>query len=141
MFIHGFNVSFGLAARRTAQLSYDLKFQGVSMLYSWPSQGKLAAYTSDEDKILWTRPRLQAFLTLVATELGVAGVHIIAHSMGNRALVEVLKDLTHEMPYGAAPLTAGRFRSARHQCTNFRGSGGEVPQIATSVYAVRLLKG
>jgi esterase/lipase superfamily enzyme len=34
VFIHGFGVSFEDAARRTAQLSYDLGFKGVPVLYS-----------------------------------------------------------------------------------------------------------
>ena len=35
MFVHGFNVSFADAARRTAQIAYDLAFGGPGAL-SWP---------------------------------------------------------------------------------------------------------
>ena len=107
VFIHGFNVDFGEAARRTAQLAYDLRFEGLSMLYSWSSKGRMSKqwYQSDADKIIWTRPRLRAFLELVMTDLGVGAVHVIAHSMGNRALTEVLKDLElGELPDHAARL-------------------------------------
>lgn len=38
VFVHGFNVTFEDAARRTAQIAYDVKFEGVPIFYSWPSQ-------------------------------------------------------------------------------------------------------
>ena len=108
IFIHGFNVDFADAARRAAQLAYDLRFEGQAMLYSWSSKGRRSNkwYQADADKIIWTRPRLRAFLEMVLTELGVEAVHVIAHSMGNRALAEVLKDLEP----AALPDDAARLR-------------------------------
>ena len=44
-------MTFEDAARRTAQLAYDLKFQGVPIFYSWPSKGELAGYPADEATI------------------------------------------------------------------------------------------
>ena len=38
IFVHGFNNTFEDAARRTAQMAYDLDFDGTPMLYSWPSR-------------------------------------------------------------------------------------------------------
>ena len=49
LFVHGFNVKFANAALRTAQLAHDLKFPGVAMFYSWPSQGDTSAYLHDEE--------------------------------------------------------------------------------------------
>jgi len=37
LFIHGFNVKFEEAVYRTAQIAYDLKFQGQPVLYTWPA--------------------------------------------------------------------------------------------------------
>jgi esterase/lipase superfamily enzyme len=37
LFIHGFNVKFEEALYRTAQIAYDLKFQGIPILLSWPA--------------------------------------------------------------------------------------------------------
>jgi esterase/lipase superfamily enzyme len=48
LFVHGYNVTFEDAARRTAQISYDLAFEGAPVFYSWPSQGRTPAYTVDE---------------------------------------------------------------------------------------------
>ena len=107
IFIHGFDVDFSEAARRTAQLAYDLRFEGLALLYSWPSKGRMSEkwYVSDADKIIWTRPRLKQFLELVMSEFGVESVHVIAHSMGNRALTDVLTDIElDELPENAAKL-------------------------------------
>ena len=48
IFVHGYNVTFEDAARRTAQMSYDLKFDGAPVFFSWPSQGTYLGYTVDE---------------------------------------------------------------------------------------------
>lgn len=101
VFIHGYNVKFVDAARRTAQLSYDLQFPGVPVLYSWPSQGTLSGYTTDENEIVWTEPHLKKFLADLKAQAGDARIHLVAHSMGNRALTNVLRQLATE---NATPL-------------------------------------
>ncbi len=101
VFVHGFNVTFEDAARRTAQLAYDLKFQGAPIFYSWPSQGGLFQYAVDETNVVWTVPHLQQFLKEIAGRSGARSVHLIAHSMGNRALTSALRELSLERP--AAP--------------------------------------
>ena len=90
VFIHGYNVTFENAARRTAQMAADLQFNGAPVMYSWPSQASLAGYPVDEANIRWTVPHLQQFLDLVVERSGASKVHLVAHSMGNRAVTEVL---------------------------------------------------
>jgi len=103
VFVHGFNVTFDDAARRTAQLAYDLKFQGAPIFYSWPSQGGLFQYAVDETNVVWTVPHLREFLKGIADQSGAQSVHLIAHSMGNRALTSALRELSLEMR-GMPPL-------------------------------------
>lgn len=91
VFIHGYNVSFDDAVKRTAQIAYDLQFDGAPICYSWPSQGGLAEYTRDEANVGWTVVHLEEFLTRVVERSGARHVHLIAHSMGNRALVQALE--------------------------------------------------
>jgi esterase/lipase superfamily enzyme len=91
VFVHGFNSSFEDAARRTAQLAYDLDFDGTPMMYSWPSQGSTASYTVDEAAVNVSGRRLAQFLEDVVAQSGAERVHLIAHSMGNRALIEALQ--------------------------------------------------
>jgi esterase/lipase superfamily enzyme len=102
LFIHGYNVSFDDAAYRFAQITFDLGFTGVPLLYSWPSSGTTLAYLGDEEQAGYTKENLGPFLRKVATTPGVSRVHVIAHSMGNRpllnALVELSKSGTPTMP-------------------------------------------
>ena len=105
LFIHGFRVSFDEAAKRTAQLSFDLRFPGVPMFYSWASAGSLGGYLADQSSVEWTVPHFQEFLWYAATELGAESIHVIAHSLGNRALIRALAEFpVEELPPGSAEL-------------------------------------
>lgn len=94
LFIHGYDVSFDDAAMRTAQICFDLGFLGVPLLFSWPSKGKLAAYFADETDVEWSVPHLVAFLSQIFVSSGIQVLHVIAHSMGNRALLRAVEHLT-----------------------------------------------
>ncbi len=98
IFVHGYNVSFEDAARRTAQITYDLSFDGAPVFYSWPSQGKTAAYTVDEQTIEWAQGNLLKFLKDFFDQSDAQNVYLIAHSMGNRALTRSLAALLAEKP-------------------------------------------
>jgi esterase/lipase superfamily enzyme len=91
IFVHGFNNTFEDAARRAAQLAYDLDFDGTPLLYSWPSQGSTTAYAVDEAAVGISGRKMAEFLENVVDQSGAAHIHILAHSMGNRALLEALQ--------------------------------------------------
>ncbi|WP_158278089.1 alpha/beta hydrolase [Caulobacter endophyticus] len=119
VFIHGYNVSFESAALRTAQLALDLKFDGAPILYSWPSNGKVAAYVVDHNNAVGSAERLGAFLETLAARTGAKRVHIIAHSMGNQALCAALDRLSltlggskvvHHVALAAPDVDADQFR-------------------------------
>ena len=96
IFVHGYNVSFENAARRTGQMAYDLDFVGAPIFYSWPSNGKTADYPKDETNVTWSTPHLQQFLTLLAQNTSAKRIYVIAHSMGNRAVCDALKLLSYD---------------------------------------------
>jgi esterase/lipase superfamily enzyme len=98
LFVHGYNVTFEDAARRTAQMAYDLAFTGAPIFYSWPSQGAMAAYTVDEANIEWSQTNLKAFLRDVVERTGANKLYVIAHSMGNRAMTRAVASLLGEQP-------------------------------------------
>lgn len=98
VFVHGYNVSFSDAARRTAQITYDLDYRGVPVFYSWPSQGTLQGYTTDENNAQWSEANLKRFLVDFAQRSGVTDIYLIAHSMGNRVLTGALRQLFAEQP-------------------------------------------
>ena len=57
LFVHGFNNNFQESLFRLAQLQADTKFDGIPILFSWPSQGQVAAYTADKEAaIRFARP-------------------------------------------------------------------------------------
>jgi esterase/lipase superfamily enzyme len=103
VFIHGFDVTFEEGVWRTAQLAYDLGFDGPPVLYSWPSIGRLRDYTVDEATMEWSVPHLKGFISDVATKCDAQMVHIIAHSMGNRILANALKEIALAPHPGASP--------------------------------------
>ncbi|MFG2913437.1 alpha/beta hydrolase [Kitasatospora sp. NPDC048298] len=105
VFVHGYNVSFADAAVRAAQIAYDLNFTGLPMLYSWPSKASVTDYAADGNAARRAVPYFQDFLRHVLTDTGVDELHIVAHSMGNRVVVDALADLdTTALPAGAGRL-------------------------------------
>ncbi|MEZ5925355.1 MAG: alpha/beta fold hydrolase [Hyphomicrobiaceae bacterium] len=96
VFIHGYNITFAEAARRTAQLSYDLAFDGAPLFYSWPSQGNVPGYVIDANNTDWTVTHLKDVLGGIVERSGADNVYVIAHSLGTRALVDAVEDLGRE---------------------------------------------
>lgn len=90
LFVHGYNVTFEDAARRTAQLHYDLGFDGAPVFYSWPSRGEFSAYPVDETNVQWTHTHLVEFLGHFVEYSEAEHIYVIAHSMGNRAVTRAV---------------------------------------------------
>lgn len=109
VFVHGYNVPFDAALYRTAQIAYDLGHDvrgqhvpfGTAFLYSWPSGGETYDYAYDFESARFTVAHLKKFLGLVASRSGVKEIHLIAHSMGNVALLNALKEFSRD------PISAG----------------------------------
>jgi esterase/lipase superfamily enzyme len=93
VFVHGYNVTFDDAARRTAQIHYDLKFEGVPLFFSWPSRGGFRHYFSDRNEILVSRQAIRQFLSEVAERSTADKIHVIAHSMGADAVCQAIAEL------------------------------------------------
>lgn len=105
VFVHGFNVSFADAARRTAQIAHDLAFEGTPIFYSWPSRGRLslAGYRHDANNVKWAVPHLVTFLNEVSYRSGAETIHLIAHSMGNQVLADALAALASQFRETSRP--------------------------------------
>jgi esterase/lipase superfamily enzyme len=93
VFVHGYNTSFDDALYRTAQIAHDLEFDGLAAMYSWPSRGTYVDYSYDLNSAARSQGYLIAFLDRIARETRAKRIHIIAHSMGNRPLIEALRTL------------------------------------------------
>ena len=98
VFVHGFNVTFEDAMRRTAQIAYDLHFKGPVILFSWPSKGDVSppGYVHDKDIIGVSARQLKEFLKSIAHESDADAIHLVAHSMGNVALARALAEIAQE---------------------------------------------
>ncbi len=101
VFIHGFNTSFDNALARAAQIAYDLQFDGPVYLFSWPSKGgtttwdhikNIFNYTPDRTSAANARVPFSLFLKQVLLASRPSKTVVIAHSMGNRLLLETLRD-------------------------------------------------
>jgi esterase/lipase superfamily enzyme len=121
VFVHGFNTTFRSALFRTAQLAWDLRFDGPAFLYSWPSVGDSLDYATDLDSADNAALYIDEFLEVALSVPGIDRLHILAHSMGNAALAELLtragtrlsqrQDVPIDQLVLAAPdLDAGRFK-------------------------------
>jgi esterase/lipase superfamily enzyme len=95
VFIHGFNVEFEEAAIRAAQIGWDLKVPGPTAFFSWPSRGKVLPddYLEDGKMIERSKTALVEFLVEFARNSGAKNINIIAHSMGNRGLLQALQHI------------------------------------------------
>ncbi len=93
VFVHGFHNTFEDAAFRTAQIAHDMNFTGAPVFFSWPSQGAVMDYLTDAKNVETTVVHLRAFLEELHRESGAERIHLIAHSMGSRALAQAVEGM------------------------------------------------
>jgi|GEM_PF-6759191 len=91
IYVHGYNTSFRLAAETGALLMQDLKFKGVGLVFSWPSDGTAIQYLRDEQEQEVSRVTLEVVLKTVRTIPGLERIHLLAHSMGGRVATGALE--------------------------------------------------
>jgi esterase/lipase superfamily enzyme len=90
LFIHGFNTSFQDSVFRFAQIVFDLRFDGLPILFSWPSRAVSHDYLYDRDSALGAAPQLVDVLQKVGSNNNIERIHILAHSMGNFCLLHAV---------------------------------------------------
>ena len=98
LFVHGYNVSFVDAAKRTAQIAYDIDFPGVPIFYSWPSQASLSGYMKDSQNIEFAEPNIKQFIIDLIVKMPEHDLYLVAHSMGNRGVTKALSSIFKEKP-------------------------------------------
>ncbi len=95
LFIHGYSTSFEDGARRLGQLAYDIDFEGIPVLYSWPSQGGILSYKEDLRMAEKAGKKLREFMQHLLEGTDAESINIVAHSMGNRVLTSALRGWDH----------------------------------------------
>jgi len=98
VYIHGFNINFSEAVTRAAQIAVDLNFEGVPLAFSWPSNGKAnpLAYWSDMADVEISIDYVERFLADLSKKFRGRDIHLIAHSMGTKALTFALRNLARK---------------------------------------------
>ena len=103
IFVHGVGNTFDTAAKRTAQLTYDLSFPGQAMFYTWPTEDSFFGYFKDINVAPMAIEDLAKFIDEADNSVksacnGIADcepgkVNIIAHSHGARVTKDALEIL------------------------------------------------
>ncbi|MGD2111854.1 MAG: alpha/beta fold hydrolase [Gammaproteobacteria bacterium] len=96
IFVHGYNEEFPAVSKRVAQFASDLKFSGPVVLYSWPSQGSLTAYTVDETNAEWAQADFVRLMGELLDYVPVRNIYLIGHSMGNRIIGRAMTSLASD---------------------------------------------
>ncbi|MDB5569763.1 MAG: esterase [Hyphomicrobiales bacterium] len=93
LFVHGYNTRFEEAVYRLAQVTHDSRAPALPLLFTWPSRGKLMAYTYDRESANYSRDALESVLQYLAKDPAVGEITILAHSMGNWVTLEALRQM------------------------------------------------
>jgi esterase/lipase superfamily enzyme len=94
VFVHGFNNRFEEAVYRFAQIMHDSQAPAVPFLFTWPSRGKLLAYTYDRESATYSRDALEEILQKLARDPQVGEISVLAHSLGNWVALEALRQMS-----------------------------------------------
>ncbi|QIE42069.1 alpha/beta hydrolase [Rhodobacteraceae bacterium SC52] len=90
IWVHGFNTTLTDAALLLAQFVEDTGYDGVPLLFSWASDGRLTSYVYDINSALIARDAIFE----VASTLGRSSfdtIDVVAHSMGNFLAMEAIR--------------------------------------------------
>jgi esterase/lipase superfamily enzyme len=68
LFVHGYNTRFEEAVYRLAQIVHDSRAPALPILFTWPSRGRLLAYTYDRESGNYSRDALEAVLQTLAKD-------------------------------------------------------------------------
>ncbi|UDQ90772.1 alpha/beta hydrolase [Xanthobacter autotrophicus] len=108
IFVHGFNSSFENSILRNAQIVWDLQYDGISVIFSWPSKGSVVDYLYDKDSTISSRGAFVRLIEKLRKEHGIEEVNILAHSMGNLLVLEALAGYSQSR----SPFTVARLLMA-----------------------------
>lgn len=136
LFVHGFNVTLEDATARAAQMAEDLPFNGVVLVFSWPSAGKATAYLSDErqaERYFWNLSHLLHRLQQSCPDD--THINLLAHSMGNRVTLRAIEALCgtidpagHRNAFSFERHFSSRSSTAADQPAGFTGVVAASPQ-------------
>jgi esterase/lipase superfamily enzyme len=106
LFIHGYNMTTSDAILQVGQFVEDSGFEGVPVLFTWASAGRLHRYVYDLNSALVARPLLIEASELLSKS-DARNFHIFAHSMGGFLTMEAIVDVAQKQQFNRT----GRLRN------------------------------
>jgi len=91
--VHGYNVPFQDGIYRTAQFVVETGFQGVPVYFGWPGGGHWWEYPDARKQVTPAAAELATLLKVLVESASITKLHVVAHSLGNRVLLEALDRL------------------------------------------------
>ncbi len=95
IYVHGFANSFSDAMCRVAEITHRTRFQGVTVLFSWPAEplgykNLFSGYSHDQRAALASVPKLTELLLKLREKIPTDRTILLAHSMGSLVLEKAL---------------------------------------------------
>lgn len=93
VFIHGYDENFDKSLKDAAMIAYQYDAKSdvavMPIAFSWPSLNNKAEYAADEANLEWSTAAFFEFLDTIKTAKDSSSpLDIVAHSMGNRPLIQ-----------------------------------------------------
>jgi esterase/lipase superfamily enzyme len=101
LFVHGYNMTTSDAILQVGQFVEDSGFEGVPVLFTWASAGRLSRYVYDLNSALVARPLLIDASELLSKSIA-NKFHIFAHSMGSFLTMEAIVDVAQKNQFNRA---------------------------------------
>ena len=92
VFVHGYNTNTTEAITRLAQIVQDSGYDGIPILFTWPSNRKTIDYVSDINSAAFSRDAL-VDLAFALNRSNLDEFYIIGHSMGGFLVMEAVRSI------------------------------------------------
>ena len=96
VYVAGFMKSFADATEDLAQIVRGADYRGIPLLFSWPAGNSPFGYGADRERLQGSMRNLKALLGHLASIEAIERIHLVAHSMGNQALLPILLEVLQD---------------------------------------------
>jgi esterase/lipase superfamily enzyme len=99
--IHGYNNKFSDSIARAVAFGQDLDFNGLLLVWCWPSEGLRFSYFQDLRANTWSTSHFINFFQALMSMRRRGNIDILAHSMGGHILLQLVSDVGSSTSYSA----------------------------------------
>jgi esterase/lipase superfamily enzyme len=99
--IHGYNNNFSDTIGRAVAFGQDLDFNGLLLVWCWPSAGSRYAYFDDLRANTWSASHFIHFFQTLMPMYPRMDIDFLAHSMGSHILLQLISDVGPSSTYSA----------------------------------------